>query len=259
MFMPPEALRAKPRYSDKLDTFSLGVLMVQIITRMFPAPTDAERVREDPSSPTGEIIIPVPELERRKKDLDKVPSPHTLLPIALHCLKDRDTVRPTAAQLCQKLKQMKTAQAYTASEAESEKTSLDQQLRLMEEERATEIACLKEQVRRLSIKKELQEQIKTAQVYTASEAENERPSLDQQLKLMEEEKAAEIACLKEQVRRLSIKKELQQQEQQQQMKEEEGAESSNQLQTVQRAAVQENDSPSVVYITQLCNRQNICI
>ena len=62
VFMPPEALRAKPRYSDKLDTFSLGVLMVQIITRTFPAPTDATVVREDPSFPTGEIIVPVPEL-----------------------------------------------------------------------------------------------------------------------------------------------------------------------------------------------------
>ena len=62
-FMPPEALRAKPSYSDKLDIFSLGVLVVQIITRCFPTPTDAERVLEDDSSPTGEKIIPVPELE----------------------------------------------------------------------------------------------------------------------------------------------------------------------------------------------------
>ena len=34
-FMPPEA---KPSYSDKLDIFSLGVLVVQIITRCFPTP-----------------------------------------------------------------------------------------------------------------------------------------------------------------------------------------------------------------------------
>ena len=44
VFMPPEALRAKPRYSDKLDTFSAGVLIIQIITRTLPAPTDAEIV-----------------------------------------------------------------------------------------------------------------------------------------------------------------------------------------------------------------------
>ena len=83
--------------------------MVQIITRTFPALTDAEIVLEDDSYPTGEEIIPVPELERRKKDLDKVPSTHTLLPIALHCLKDRDRQRPTAEELCQSLEQLKVA------------------------------------------------------------------------------------------------------------------------------------------------------
>ena len=117
-FMPPEALRAKPRYSDKLDTFSLGVLIVQIITRKFPAPTDAEIVMEDDSAPSGEKIVLVAERERRKDDIAKVPSDHALLPIALHCLKDRDRERPTAAQLCQRLGQLKTAQAYTASERE---------------------------------------------------------------------------------------------------------------------------------------------
>ena len=159
VFMPPEALRAKPRYSDKLDTFSLGVLMVQIITRIFPAPTDAERVREDPSSPTGEIIVPVPELERRKKDLDKVPSTHALLPIALHCLKDRDRERPTAAQLCQRLEQLKAAQAYTASETENRRPSLEQ---------VAEIARLQEQMRQLATEKErevaeLKGQLQTSQ------------------------------------------------------------------------------------------------
>ena len=151
MFMPPEALRAKPRYSDKLDTFSLGVLMVQIITRTFPAPTDAEIVLEDESSPTGEKIIPVPELKRRKKDIDKVPSTHTFLPTALHCLKDRDRERPTAAQLCQRLEQLKAAQAYATSEAKNRRPSLEQ---------AAEIALLKKQMRQLATEKQQQQQIK---------------------------------------------------------------------------------------------------
>ena len=155
-FMPPEALRAKPRYSDKLDTFSLGVLVVQIITRKFPVPTDAEIVMEDDSAPTGEKIVLVPERERRKDDIAKVPSEHTLLPIALHCLKDRDRERPTAAQLCQRLGQLKTAQAYTASERESQarRVSVEQQLRQKEEEKAAEIAQLQEQMSQLASEKE---------------------------------------------------------------------------------------------------------
>ena len=126
VFMPPEALRPRPRYSYKLDTFSAGVLIIQIITRAFPAPTDAE---EDPpaeeKTPTGEEIeessgikiVLVPELKRRKKDIDKVPSDHSLLPIARHCLKDRDKDRPTAAHLRQSLEQLKASQAYEDSKA----------------------------------------------------------------------------------------------------------------------------------------------
>ena len=156
VFMPPEALRAKPRYSDKLDTFSLGVLVIQIITRTFPDPTDAEIVMEDPSSPTGEKIVPVPELERRKKDIDKVPCGHSLLPIAHHCLKDRDKERSTAAQLCCSLEQLKAGEVYMSSVSENQQTraSLEEQLRLKDEEKAAEIAQLQEQMRLLATEKE---------------------------------------------------------------------------------------------------------
>ena len=166
VFMPPEALRAKPRYSDKLDTFSLGVLVIQIITRTFPAPTDAEKVMDDPSSPTGEKIVPVPELERRKKDIDKVPRGHSLLPTAHHCLKDRDKERPTAAQLCQSLEQLKGGEVYRSSVEENQQTraSLEQQLRLKEEEKAAEIAQLREQMRQLATEKERQMEREVAEL-----------------------------------------------------------------------------------------------
>ena len=170
VFMPPEALRAKPRYSDKLDTFSLGVLVIQIITRTFPAPTDAERVMDDPSAPSGEKIILVPELERRKKDIDKVPCGHSLLPTAHHCLKDRDKERPTAAQLCRSLEQLKGGEVYRSSVAENQQTraSFEQQLRMKEEEKAAEIAQLQEQMRQLATEKEremaeLRRQLETSQ------------------------------------------------------------------------------------------------
>ena len=157
VFMPPEALRSKPRYSNKLDTFSLGVLIIQIVTRTFPTPTDAELVLEDDSSPSGEKIILVPELERRQKDINKVPADHGLLPTAIHCLKDKDKDRPTAAQLCQSLGQLKKAQAYGASQSES------QQSRLVQEQER-EIARLQEQMRRLSTEKEREQQAREREV-----------------------------------------------------------------------------------------------
>ena len=129
-FMPPEALRPKPQYTGKLDTFSAGVLMIQTITRKFPAPTDASITREDPSSPTGEIIVPVSEMERRKSDINKVPATHPLLPIARSCLKDKYKERPTAAQLCQSLAGLKTAPAYgeSATESQAQTTSRDREV-----------------------------------------------------------------------------------------------------------------------------------
>ena len=186
-FMPPEALRAKPRYSDKLDTFSLGVMIVQIITRKFPAPTDAEIVMEDDSSPTGEKIVPVPELERRRNDIVKVPSDHSLLPIALHCLKDRDRERPTAPYLCQRLGQLKTSQVYTDSERESQarRVSFEQQLRLKDEEKAAELAQLQRQMSQLARQAAEKERIATEKEHLASEKEREVAVLRRQVQTLQ--------------------------------------------------------------------------
>ena len=110
--MPPEAVCLQPRYSEKIDTFSIGVLLVQIVTRSFPAPTDASVEKEDPTSPTGKSSVPVSEVIRRKADIDKISATHGFLPIAHNCLNDKSKERPTAAQLCQSLCDLKMTQAY---------------------------------------------------------------------------------------------------------------------------------------------------
>ena len=120
VYMPPEALLAgKLRYSEKLDAFSLGVLIIQILTRKFPAPSDAHTTREDPTSPTGEIIVPVSEVERRRADMSGIPPDHALLAIARDCLKDRYQQRPDVAQLCQRLATLKTTPGYLESSSEN--------------------------------------------------------------------------------------------------------------------------------------------
>ena len=119
-FMPPEALRPKPRYTDKLDIFSIGVLIIQVISRRYPAPTDAMKIVDDTTAPTGEKMIVFPELQRRASDIHRVPSNHTLLPIAHHCLKDRDGERPSAAELCQRLAGLKKSSAYQESMRENQ-------------------------------------------------------------------------------------------------------------------------------------------
>ena len=155
VFMPPEALRTRPRYSDKLDTFSVGVLTVQIITRKYPSPTDADIVMDDPTSPTGEKIVPVPELKRRKGDLVGVYLTHPLRPIACDCLMDRDRERPTAADLCQRLVGLMATAEYAASVLESRQQVLAlPPTKSSHEMRDKEIEELKRQLEALQKEKE---------------------------------------------------------------------------------------------------------
>ena len=115
MYMSPEALKDRPVYTDKLDSFSLGVLSVQIMIRQFPNPGDRVIEVEDSRYPTGIIEVPVPEIERRQSHIDLIDPAHPLLPIALYCLKDRDRERPTCRELCGCISTLKASPQYTDS------------------------------------------------------------------------------------------------------------------------------------------------
>ena len=149
-FMAPEALLASPTYSDKLDVFSAGVLIIQIVTRRFPTPKESKRVRPFPESPTGVIEVPVPELERRQADINRIAPTHPLLPLALDCIKDKERQRPSAAQLCQRLAALKEAPEYSESvEGRQEEEAAGEQQaegRASLEEKERENAELREQL-----------------------------------------------------------------------------------------------------------------
>ena len=116
-YMSPEALADPPAYTSKLDIFSCGVLFVQIITRKWPDPgprTCTVQVN-DPRFPSGQLLMLVPELERRKKHLDLISPTHPLLGVTLECLKDNEGQRPTAEQLCSRLIALKKSVAYQDS------------------------------------------------------------------------------------------------------------------------------------------------
>ena len=114
-YMPPEALSATSQYSNKLDCFSYGVLTIQIITRNFPNPGDANRYVEDPNYSTGRVLVQFPEKERRKADIDLIHRHHPLRSISLHCLADREDERPLANELCERLATLKKEGRYTQS------------------------------------------------------------------------------------------------------------------------------------------------
>ena len=115
-FMPPEAFNEPPVYTDKLDNFSFGVLIVQIVTKQFPAPGNQfEAVMfPSPRNPTYKVKsrVAIPEVERRQAHISLIDPTHPLLPVALECLKDEAEERPSSQQLCQSLDALKKAIKY---------------------------------------------------------------------------------------------------------------------------------------------------
>ena len=80
-FMPPEAMQEQSHYNEKLDIFSLGVLMLEVATQQPP------RVRLVGIGTVKEIV-------RRREDLSKLEEYHPLKPLILSCLKDDPKERP---------------------------------------------------------------------------------------------------------------------------------------------------------------------
>ena len=115
VYMPPEALRGRPVYTDKLDSFAIGVLCIQIMTRKIPNPSDRVTIVADPRAPTGKIEVPIPEIERRRSHINLITQEHPLLLVALACLQDEGEKRPPAQELCCHIAQLKTATLYKYS------------------------------------------------------------------------------------------------------------------------------------------------
>ena len=115
VYMPPEAVQDNPVYTDKIDCFSFGVLVVQILTQQFPNPGD-RHARVNPGQhcqrPMVEII---PEVERRRNHISQIDPNHLLLPIALGCLRDNDVERPPAQRICEQITVVKRSPEYIES------------------------------------------------------------------------------------------------------------------------------------------------
>ena len=113
VYMPPEAMSEPAEYGPKLDIFSIGVLFIQMMTRSFPSPTKAIRRIDTPHEIP--VLIPVPEIERRKNHVDLIPHTHSLLPITMECLQDQSRKRPNADRLWEKLETLKSGAVYKES------------------------------------------------------------------------------------------------------------------------------------------------
>ena len=164
VYMPPEAVKDKPTYTEKIDCFSFGVIIIQIMTQLFPQPGD--RMKEVqisyPGLPSKTLMEYVPEVDRRQNHIGKVDPNHVLLSIALSCLKDTDIERPSARELCERVGALKENAEYLESTRAidrdtQELQSLREQMRhLREKDKAKELEIkqLKESIQ--GLKEQLQ-------------------------------------------------------------------------------------------------------
>ena len=154
-YMSPEALLDPPVYTEKLDCFQAGVLMIQTITRKFPDPGSAMNRVRDARYPTGWANIPVPEVQRRQSHLSLIPWTHPMLRIAVDCLKDMDSERPSAQQICRYLSALKEAPQYGQSlegrggERDGEVEEREELIQQDNEEREREVREREREVREM--------------------------------------------------------------------------------------------------------------
>ena len=117
VYMPPEAVKDQPLYTEKIDCFSFGVIALQILTQLFPKPGNRLKTIEiaHDDFPGGAVEVRVSEIERRKNHINKVDPDHPLLMLAKKCLNDVDNDRPSAHQICRYLESLKEASEYKES------------------------------------------------------------------------------------------------------------------------------------------------
>ena len=156
VYMPPEAVKDKPVYTEKMDCFSFGVVTLQILTRLFPKPGD--RMEEvdlnHPGLPPGRVMIQVPEINRRQCHIDKVAPNHPLLPVALDCLKDNDSQRPSAEQLCERTASLKETAEYINARDRTTNRQVETTMEQLQEKLIAsgdqELSECREEIQRLS-------------------------------------------------------------------------------------------------------------
>ena len=142
VYMPPEAVQNEPVYTEKIDCFSFGVIIVQTLTRQFPKPGNRRQKVEvnHPGLPRGVLEMCLAEVDRRQNHISQVDPNHPLLPIALDCLKDEDIERPSAQQLCERVASLKERPEYSESvtAAQQENQQPRKQLQQLQQSSARE-------------------------------------------------------------------------------------------------------------------------
>ena len=114
-YMAPECFGEEVQYSQSIDCFSFGVLVVQIITRKFPnpssrldkAPPPRSRFNFGTYNPSERYMRVIPEVDRRRNHISLVDRKNPLRTIYMDCLNDTESARPSARDFCRDLAAIK--------------------------------------------------------------------------------------------------------------------------------------------------------
>ena len=101
-YMPPETMVAHPRYTSKVDVFSLGVMMVHVLSGEWPMPS--EGYAEDPLDPNNLVVVA--EFDRRRSSIEKIEDGHPLLNLIRQCLSNIPSRRPDTVEIVHQLREV---------------------------------------------------------------------------------------------------------------------------------------------------------
>jgi ankyrin repeat protein len=109
-FMPPESLKEGARYNEKIDTFSAGVLLLEVSSQLPPV------VRPVNIGAVKEVI-------RRECDLSKLPEDHPLKPIVVQCLENDPKKRLSTIRLYEHLNRLLMLYEYYCKVTDNAKSN----------------------------------------------------------------------------------------------------------------------------------------
>ena len=99
-YMPPEALIPNPVYNTSIDIFSLGIMIIHVLSGDWPEP-EGVQIRMEHGT-----MIPVSEAERREKFLQAIGNKHPLMKLIQKCIDNDPAERPHIKNIVPQIKVM---------------------------------------------------------------------------------------------------------------------------------------------------------
>ena len=187
-YMPPEALRARPTYTSKIDSYSYGVMVIHVLCGRWPFPDDV--FRPDPRNP--DVLVPVSELDRRAEYLQDIGQDHPLMGLISQCLSNAPTRRPEASEILRQI----TATASRVPERHQNKIEMLQQIESLTAHNQAEIE---------SLTARNQAEIESLTARNQAEIESLTARNQAEIESLTARNQAEVEALRAEVERLSVR------------------------------------------------------